>query len=57
MLLAEDSRRAARSSGSAMAAFTSRWQASKSPRTAKARTLPPQAVSCFSWRGDTIPAG
>jgi len=57
MLLADVNRRAARSAGSAMAAFTSRWQSSNAPRTAKARTFPPHAVNCFSCRGDTIPAG
>ena len=39
------------------AAFTILWQSSKLPRTARARTFPPQAVSCFSWRAETIPLG
>ena len=57
MLLAVVRRRTRRLPGLANASFSTRWQSSKVPVTAKARTFPPQAVSCFSCRPETPPFG
>ena len=60
MLLAEVRCRPGSSSGvprASNAALTSFWQSSKLPRTLRLRMLPCQQVSCFSWRGETPPAG
>ena len=57
MLLAEVRPRPDTSSGSSKAAFTSRWQSSKAPSTARASTLPPQVANWRSCRGETRPLG